>query len=337
MIMAEATDKKLSKVEKAAILLMSLPPDVAANILKELTEEEIQKIFLTAARLKDLTPADIEATVQEFLEDYNYVATQYSNLETLLEQLQGILPPEVYERIKSLLGSAGVAEGLEQLEKIDTRVLVGLIKNEHPQTIAVLLSQLSPRKASDILQWLPENLRFEVVKRIATLENVSPQFLRELIETITDEIKALGIAGGIKKQEGVAIAAELMNMLDKDTAETLLRKIGEEDPTLEEKIREKMFTFEDIRKLDNRAIIEILKVVDKNTLIIALKGAPDDIKEKFFSNMSKRAAKIMQEDMEALGPVKKSEVEKAQKQVVAVIRKLIDEGKIEMGGEEAYV
>ncbi len=335
--MAEATGRELSKAEKAAVLLMSLPPDVAANILKELTEEEIQKIFLTAARLKDITSSDIESAVQEFLEDYSFVATQYSNLETLLEQLQGILPPDVYERIKSLLGSAGVAEGLEQLEKIDTRVLVGLIKNEHPQTIAVLLSQLTPRKASEILQWLPENLRFEVVKRIATLENVSPQFLRELIETVTEEIKALGIAGGIKKQEGVAIAAELMNMLDKETAETLLRKIGEEDPTLEEKIREKMFTFEDIRKLDNRAIIETLKAVDKNTLIIALKGAPDDIKDKFFSNMSKRAAKIMQEDMEALGPVKKSEVEKAQKQVVAIIRKLIDEGKIELGGEEAYV
>jgi len=335
--MAEATSRELSRAEKAAVLLMSMPPDVAAKILKELTEDEIQKIFLTAARLKDLSPAAIEAAVQEFLDDYSYVATQYSNLETLLEQLQGVLPPEVYERIKSLLGTAGVAEGLEQLEKIDTRVLVGLIKNEHPQTIAVLLSQLSPRKASDILSWLPENLRYEVVKRIATLENVSPQFLRQLIETITEEIKTLGIAGGIKKQEGVAIAAELMNMLDKETAENLLRKIGEEDPTLEEKIREKMFTFEDIRKLDNRAIIEVLKAVDKNTLIIALKGAPDDIKEKFFSNMSKRAAKIMQEDMEALGPVKKSEVEKAQKQVVAVIRKLIDEGKIELGGEEAYV
>ena len=316
---------------------MSLPPDVAAKILKELNEEEIQKIFLTAARLKDITPSDIEATVQEFLNDFSYVATQVSNLETLLEQLQGILPPEVYERIKSLLGTAGVAEGIEQLEKIDTRVLVGLIKNEHPQTIAVLLSQLSPRKAADVIQWLPDNLRYEVVKRIATLENVSPQFLRQLIETITDEIKALGIAGGLKKQEGVAIAAELMNMLDKETAENLLKKIGEEDPTLEERIREKMFTFEDIRKLDNRAIIEILKAVDKNTLIVALKGAPDDIKEKFFSNMSKRAAKIMQEDMEALGPVRKSEVEKAQKQVVAVIRKLIDEGKIDIGGEEAYV
>ncbi len=335
--MAEATGRELSKAEKAAVLLMSMPPDVAARILKELSEEEIQKIFLTAARLRDLSPADIESAVRDFLEDYNYVATQYSNLETLLEQLQGVLPPEIYERIKSLIGSAGVAEGLEQLEKIDTRVLVGLIKNEHPQTIAVLLSQLTPRKAADILQWLPENLRFEVVKRIATLENVSPQFLRELIETVTEEIKSLGIAGGLKKQEGVAIAAELMNMLDKETAESLLRKIGEEDPTLEERIREKMFTFEDIRKLDNRAIIEILKAVDKNTLIVALKGAPEDIKEKFFSNMSKRAAKIMQEDMEALGPVRKSEVEKAQKQVVAVVRKLIDEGKIEIGGEEAYV
>jgi len=336
-MMAEATGRELSKVEKAAILLMSMPPDVAAKILKELTEDEIQKIFLTAARMKDLSTTDIEAAVQEFLEDYNYVVTQYSNLETLLEQLQGILPPEVYERIKSLLGTAGVAEGLEQLEKIDTRVLVGLIKNEHPQTIAVLLSQLTPRKASDILSWLPENTRYEVIKRVATLENVSPQFLRELIETVTEEIKTLGIGGGIKKQEGVAIAAELMNMLDIDTAESLLKRIGEEDPTLEERIREKMFTFEDIRRLDNRSMIEVLKAVDKNTLIVALKGAPDDIKDKFFSNMSKRAAKIMQEDMEALGPVRKSEVEKAQKQVVSVVRKLIDEGKIELGGEEAYV
>jgi len=335
--MAEITDRELSKVEKAAVLLMSMPPDVAAKILKELSEEEIQKIFLTAARLKDLTAGDIEEAVKEFLDDYSYVATQYSNLETLLDQLQGVLPPEVYDRIRSLIGTAGVAEGLEQLEKIDTRVLAGLIKNEHPQTIAVLLSQLTPRKASEVLQWLPENVRFEVVKRIATLENVSPQFLRELIETVTEEIKALGIAGGIKKQEGVAIAAELMNMLDKETAENLLRKIGEEDPTLEERIREKMFTFEDIRKLDNRAIIEVLKAVDKNTLIVALKAAPEDIKEKFFSNMSKRAAKIMQEDMEALGPVRKTEAEKAQKQVVAVIRKLIDEGKIDVGGEEAYV
>ena len=335
--MAEATDRDLSRAEKAAVLLMSMPPDVAAKILKELSEEEIQKIFLTAARLKDLSAGDIEEAVKDFLEDYSYVATQYSNLETLLDQLQGVLPPEVYDRIRSLIGTAGVAEGLEQLEKIDTRVLAGLIKNEHPQTIAVLLSQLTPRKASEVLQWLPENVRFEVVKRIATLENVSPQFLRELIETVTEEIKTLGIAGGIKKQEGVSIAAELMNMLDKETAENLLKKIGEEDPTLEERIREKMFTFEDIRKLDNRAMIEILKAVDKNTLIVALKAAPDDIKEKFFSNMSKRAAKIMQEDMEALGPVRKTEAEKAQKQVVAVIRKLIDEGKIEIGGEEAYV
>jgi len=335
--MDRTTHRELSKAEKAAVLLMSLPPDVAAKVLKELSEEEIQRIFLTAAKIKELSVADIEATIQEFLEDYNYVATQYSNLEALLEQLQGVLPPEVYERIKSLIGTAGVAEGLEQLEKIDTRVLIGLIKNEHPQTIAVLLSQLTPRKASEILSWLPENLRYDVVKRIATLENISPQFLRQLIETVTEEIKSLGITGGLKKQEGVAIAAELMNLLDKDTAESLLRRIGEEDPTLEEKIREKMFTFEDIRKLDNRAIIEILKAVDKNTLIVALRGAPDDIKEKFFSSMSKRAAKIMQEDMEALGPVKKSEVEKAQKQVVATIRKLINEGKIELGGGEAYV
>ncbi len=335
--MAEAKEKTLKRSEKAALLLLSLPPDVAAEVLKELNEEEIQRIFLTAARIKEITPSEIEEAAKEFIEDFSYVANQMANLETLLEQLEGVLPPEVYERIKSLVGTAGVAEGIEQLEKIDSRVLASLLKNEHPQTIAVLLSQLSPKKSSDIIKYLPDNLKYEVVKRIATLENISPGFLRDLIETVTEEIKGMGIAAGLKKQEGTAIAAEMINMLDRDTAEDILRKIGEEDPTLEDKIREKMFTFEDIRKLDNRAIIEVLKSVDKNTLIVALKAAPDDIKEKFFSNMSKRAAKIMQEDMEALGPIKKSEAEKAQKQIVAVIRKLIDEGKIEIGGEEAYV
>ncbi|MCS7197029.1 MAG: flagellar motor switch protein FliG, partial [Aquificaceae bacterium] len=154
---------------------------------------------------------------------------------------------------------------------------------------------------------------------------------------LAEEIRSMGVSGIMQKMEGVTLTAELLNMLDKDTTNRILARLDEEDPYLSEKIREKMFTFEDIRKLDNRAVVEILKAVDKNTLIIALKGAPEDIREKFFSNMSKKAADIMREDMEALGPVRASDVEKAQKQVIQVIKNLADQGIIDLSGGESYV
>ncbi|MEJ7554164.1 MAG: flagellar motor switch protein FliG, partial [Aquificaceae bacterium] len=225
----------------------------------------------------------------------------------------------------------------QELERVDSKILANILMGEHPQTIAVVLSQLNPNKSAEILKLLPDTLAIEVVKRLATLENISPEFFGELIEVLAEEIKSMGISGIMQKMEGITLTAELLNMLDRDTTNRILAKLDEEDPYLSEKIKEKMFTFEDIRKLDNRAIVEILKAVEKSTLIVALKGAPEDIKEKFFSNMSKKAADIMREDMDALGPVRASEVEKAQKQVIQVIKNLADQGIIDITGGEAYV
>lgn len=258
-------------------------------------------------------------------------------MDKLLEFARKVLPPDKFAKIYEFLSSSNLIKSFQELERVDSKVLANILRNEHPQTIAVVLSQLSPTKSAEVLKQLPDSLSVEVVKRLATLENISPEFFGELIEVLAEEIRNMGVSGIMQKMEGITLAAELLNILDKDTTNKILAKLDEEDPYLSEKIKEKMFTFEDIRKLDNRAIVEILKAVDKSTLIVALKGAPEDIKEKFFSNMSKKAADIMREDMEALGPVKASEVEKAQKQVVKVIKSLADQGVIDISGGEAYV
>jgi flagellar motor switch protein FliG len=273
---------------------------------------------------------ELEAIAEELLSEIKKVGRKVKDPEEFIESLKKVLPPSLMERFKGILELGDVEKVLKEIEKVDSRILASLIRNEHPQTIALFLSQLSPKKSAEILQNLSDDLRKEVVKRIATLENINIQYVKELAEILLEEIRSLGVKEALKL-EGTSVAAELLNSLDKETRELILQTIGQEDPILEEKIREKMFTFEDIRKLSDRDIIEVLKVVDKNTLMIALKDAPEDIKQKFLSNMSKRAAKLFLEDMEALGPIKKSEVEKAQKQIVNVIRKMIDEGKIEIG------
>ncbi|WP_461828657.1 flagellar motor switch protein FliG [Aquifex sp.] len=320
----------LSKAQKAALLVLSLPEDVSLNLLKELTEEELQKLFSVARELEVVPEEELESIAQEFVKEVKKLGITVKSPDELLESLKDKLPPSLLNKFRSLLELEDVERILKEIEKVDSKILASLIRNEHPQTIALFLSQLNPKKAAEIIQNLPDDVEKEVVKRIATLENVNLQYVKELAQILLEELTSMGVKESLKL-EGTSIAAELLNSLDKETREVLLQAIGQEDPILEERIREKMFTFEDIRKLSDRDIIEILKVVDKNTLMIALKGAPEDIKQKFLKNMSKRAAKLFLEDMEALGPVKKSEIERAQKQIVSVIRKMIDEGKIEIG------
>ncbi|MDW8095878.1 MAG: flagellar motor switch protein FliG [Aquificaceae bacterium] len=328
---------KLSKSQKAAILLMAMPPQVAVEIMKELSDDEIQEILLHATNIEGVTLKDIEDIAREFIEEYRATSFISPDLDALLEFARKTLPPDKFAKIYEFLSSSNLIKSFQELERVDSKILASILRNEHPQTVAVVLSQLNPAKSSDVLRLMPDTIAIEVVKRLATLENISPEFFGELIEVLAEEIRGMGISGIMQKMEGITLTAELLNMLDRDTTNKILAKLDEEDPYLSEKIKEKMFTFEDIRKLDNRAIVEILKAVDKSTLIIALKGAPEDIKEKFFANMSKKAADIMKEDMEALGPVRASEVEKAQKQVIQVIKNLADQGIIDISGGEAYV
>ena len=320
----------LSKAQKAALLVLSLPEELSLKLLKELSEEELQKLFSVARNLEAVPEEELESAAEEFLSEIKKLGITVKSPNELLESLKSKLPPSLTSKFKKLLELENVEKILKEIESVDSKIIAGLIRNEHPQTIALFLSQLNPRKAAEIIRNLPDETGKEVVKRIATLESVNLQYVKELAHILLEELASMGVKESFKL-EGTAIAAELLNSLDKETREVLLQSIGQEDPILEERLREKMFTFEDIRKLSDRDIVEVLKVVDKNTLMIALKEAPEDIKQKFLRNMSKRAAKLFLEDMEALGPVKKSEVEVAQKQLVHAIRKMIDEGRIEIG------
>nr|WP_231475435.1 flagellar motor switch protein FliG [Persephonella sp. KM09-Lau-8] len=261
------------------------------------------------------------------------------NLRKILEQA---LPPDKLEKL--LADTLTVEEGkaiFRELEKMDPKFVANIIQNEHPQVIALILSQLKPQKAAEIIQYLPKrlgvtNVQEEVIKRIASIEKISSDMLKMVADTLEEELLTVG-AGKEETLSGVDIAAEIVNILPKELAQEILDEIRKENASLADTIEEKMFKFEDIVKLDNRAIIEILKVVDKNDLLIALKGAPPEIMDKFLSNMSKRAAQMFLEDMEILGPVKKSDVEKARKKIIATIKSLIEKGVIEYGAGEEMI
>lgn len=327
---------KLTKSQKAAVLMMALPPEVSVEIMKELDDSELQDVLINMNSLQGITLQDVEEIAKEFLHDYQETTIISPDTEQLIELARKVLPPEKFAKIYEFMSSSTIIKSFQELEKVDVKVLASLLSKEHPQAIAVVLSQLSPMRSADILQYLPEQLAVETVKRLAILENISPEFLGELIENLADEIRGVGITGFSQKTNGLTLSAEVLNLLDKKAADKILNKLEEEDKYLAQRIKDKMFVFEDIAKLGNRDIVEILKAVNKQTLMIALKGASDTVREKFFSNMSQKAATIMKEDMESMGPVRASNVEKAQKEIIAAIKKLADEDKIDLAGGSSY-
>ena len=342
--MVKKGEKKvtLSNLQKAAILVSSLPEEVTVKIFSNLKEHEIEKLIKTILTLQ--TPSkDVLKNVLE--EAYNHlkevtpVKIAPDHLKKILEKA---LPKDVLDKL--LTQTFNEEEGkriFQELEKLDAKMVANLIKNEHPQVIALILSQLKPSKSAEILQYIPKrvgvtNVQEEVIKRIASIEKISSQTLKVVADTLEEELLTIG-AGSEESLSGIDVAAEIVNALPKETQVELLEEIKKEDEILAENIEERMFKFEDIIKLDNKAIIEILKSVDKNELMMALKGASQEILDKFLSNMSKRAAEMFLEDMEVLGPVKRSDVEKAQKKIIERIKELINKGVIEYGSGEEYV
>ncbi len=332
----------LSGIQKAAILVSSLPEEVTVKIFKGLKEHEIEKLIKTILTLEPPT----KETLKQVLDDaYEYLRT-VSPLKIAPDHLKSILekalPQDVLQKL--LDQTFDEQEGkqiFKELEKLDAKVVANIIKDEHPQVIALILSQIKPGKAAEILQYIPKrvgvtNVREEVIKRIASIEKISSQTLKIVANTLEEELLTIG-AGNEESLSGIDVAAEIVNALPKDMQVELLEDVRKEDEILAENIEERMFKFEDLVKLDNRAIIEILKNVDKNDLMLALKGAPQEILDKFLSNMSKRAAEMFLEDMEVLGPVKKSDVEKAQKKVIEEVKNLINKGVIDFGSGEEYL
>ncbi|NPA16861.1 MAG: flagellar motor switch protein FliG [Aquificae bacterium] len=334
--------KNLKGPEKAAILLSLLPEEATVTIFKHLKEHEIERLIKQILSIEPPSKELAKQILEEAFEKLKEVAPikiAPDNLKKILEQA---LPPDKLEKL--LAETLTVEEGkaiFRELEKMDPKFVANIIQNEHPQVIALILSQLKPVKAAEIIQYLPKrlgvtNVQEEVIKRIASIEKISSDMLKIVASTLEEELLTIG-AGKEETLSGVDIAAEIVNVLPKELGQEILEEIRKENPSLADTIEEKMFKFEDIVKLDNRAIIEILKVVDKNDLLIALKGAPQEILDKFLSNMSKRAAQMFLEDMEILGPVKKSDVENARKKIIATIKGLIEKGVIEYGAGEEMI
>ncbi|RMD46255.1 MAG: flagellar motor switch protein FliG [Aquificota bacterium] len=334
--------KKLKGAEKAAILLSLLPEEEAAKIFRYLKDHEIERLVKQILTIETPSKEVAKAVLEEAYETLKELTPLKIAPENIKKVLEKALPPDKLEKLLTETMSAEEGRAIfREIEKMDPKFIANVIKNEHPQVIALILSQINPNKAADIIQFLPKrlgvtNLQEEVIKRIASIEKISHDMVKVVADTLEEELMMIG-AGREETLSGLDVAAEIVNILPKELTQEILDEIRKENASLADAIEERMFKFEDIVKLDNRAIIEILKVVDKNDLLIALKGAPPEIMEKFTSNMSKRAAQMFLEDMEVLGPVKKSEVEKARKKIIATIKGLIEKGIIEYGSGEEMI
>ena len=325
--------------KKGAILMVALGEELSSKIMAFLDDEEVADLSKEIALTRVVPPEQIDEVVEEF---YNMmIAKKFiskGGLEYAKSVLVKSLGPErarkVIDRLTKLLEQSS---GFEFLTKIDPKQLAKFIMNEHPQTIALILAHLDPSHAAESMAQLPEELKAEVAVRIANLQDISPSVVKTLSKVLEERFEALSSynveVGGVKS------VAEIFNRMDRIASKATLDRLEKDAPELVSKIRDMMFVFDDIKVLGTTAITEILKKADKKSLTLALKGADDDTKKKFFENMSKRAVETMQEEMEYMGPVRVKDVEKAQHEIVAIVRELDAEGVISIGGgeEEKFV
>ncbi len=332
----------LTKLQKAAILISTLPKDINVKVFQTLKDHEIEKLVKVMLSLEPPQKDVVKNILEEAYEYLRSVSPLKIAPDYLKDILKEALPPDVLDKLLSQTFDEQEGKQIfKELEKLDAKMVANIIKDEHPQVIALILSQLKASKAAEILQYIPKrlgvtNVREEVIKRIASIEKISSQTLKIVANTLEEELLTIG-AGNEETLSGIDIAAEIVNALPKDLQVEILEDVRKDDEILAENIEERMFKFEDLIKLDNRAIIEVLKNVDKNDLMMALKGAPQEILDKFLSNMSKRAAQMFVEDMEVMGPIKRSDVEKAQKRIIEEVKTLINRGIIDFGAADEYV
>jgi flagellar motor switch protein FliG len=328
--MATASPRKLSGEEKAAILLRAIGEDAAAAVMRHLEPKDIRKIGVHMAELSNISREEEEAVIREFKDARTMGSVGFEGREYIRAILHKALGPDKASRILETLTTTSYP-GLESLKWLDPRAVAQIIKVEHPQTIAVILSQMDPEQGSQVLAALPEGLRPEVTMRVAQVEDVQPEVLRQLSDVLQETLKVSGPGRG-ESMGGAEVAAELLARLDKSVESGIMAVVGERDAELAEAIRALMFVFEDLVKVDDRGIQELLKEAPKDDLALSLRAASPDVREKFFRNMSSRAAEMLKEDMEARGPVRVSEVEKSQQNLLKICRRLEEEGRLVIGG-----
>ena len=333
------SELRISPREKAAILLISMGKNYSAKIYKHLTDEEIEQLTLGISAVRRVDPETRDAVVNEFRE---ICLAQKYIFEGGLDYAKGILEEALGaqrtgELIQKLTSSLQ-ARPFDFFRRADPDQILNFIQNEHPQTIALILSYLEPRQSAVVLSSLPPGLQLQVVSRIATMGTTSPEYIKEAERILERKLTSMGtsnhnVAGGIDS------IVDILNSVDRGTEKHILETLEKEDEELANEIRSRLFVFEDIAKLSNQAVQRILKDVDNSDLAIALKGATNEVGKLIFDNISKRLQEMIREDMELMGPVRVREVEEAQQRIVNIVRKLEDDGEIisARGGEDEMV
>lgn len=320
-------------IEKSAVLLLSLGENEAAEVLKHLGPKEVQKLGHAMANLRAVPREKIEHVLDN-LQQQTAGGSPVSVDETMIRSmLTKALGDDRAANLISRILQGGDTAGIESLKWMDAATVADLIKNEHPQIIATILVHLEFDHAGEILKMFTERLRNDVLLRIATLDGVQPTALHELNEALTRLLS--GASSNIKKAAmgGIRHAAEILNFVGQQAETSIVDNVREYDPDLAQKILDEMFVFENLLDVDDRGIQLLLREVQSDSLIIALKGASPDLREKIFKNMSQRAAEMLREDLESKGPVRLSEVEAEQKEILKIARRLADEGQIVLGGK----
>ena len=326
--------------EKAAMLLISLGPERSAEIFKHLKEEEIEQLTLEIANIRTVTPEEKEKVLEEFYQiclAQEYIAEGgISYAKEILEKALGT--QKALDVINKLTVSLQVRP-FEFVRKADPAQLLNFIQKEHPQTIALILAYLKPQQAAVVLASLPQDKQADVARRIAVMDRTSPEVIKEVERILEKNLSSL-VTKDFTAAGGVQAIVNILNTVDRGTEKYIMETLEIEDTDLAEEIRKRMFVFEDILTLDNRSIQRFLREVDNNLLAVALKGATEEVQKVIYSNMSKRLAEMIREDIEYMGPVRLKDVEEAQQKIVNIIRKLEDAGEIIIsrgGGDEIIV
>lgn len=329
---------KLSGAERAAIFLMSLGENEAAEVMKHLGPREVQQLGVAMSAMENVSRDKVNGVIGEFVQTVEeQTALGIGNTDYVRSVLVKALGEDRAGGIIDRILMGGNTRGLEQLKWLDPKTIAEMVRLEHPQIIAIVLAYLDADQAAQVLNHLPERSRHDIVMRVATLEGIQPAALKEL-----DEIMERQFSGKqrIKSSSigGAQAAANMLNFLESSAESQIMEQISDIDSDLGDQIQDLMFVFEDLADVDDRSVQMLLREIGTDVLVMALKGADESVKEKFFRNVSKRAGEMLRDDLEAKGPVRVSEVETAQKEILAVARRMADEGQIALGGGgEDYV
>ncbi len=321
-----------TNVNECAILMLALGHEEAAEVFKYLGPKEVQKLGVAMTTIGNVSRDQMETVLHSFINETEGRVSLADSDEYIRSVLKKALGDDKAAHLIDRILQGNESAGIESLKWLDSASVAEMIRNEHPQIIATIMVHLERDHASEILNLLPERLRNDVMVRIATLEGIQPMAMRELNEVLTQLLSG----GEITKKSslgGVKAAADILNYMGGAIEASVLANIREHDAELAQKIQDQMFTFDNIMDLDDRSVQLLLREVQSETLIIALKGTSQALKDLIFKNMSTRAAEALKEDLEAKGPVRLSEVEAEQKEILKIVRKLVDEGQIVLGGK----